>query len=44
MNIIMGIDVYPGDELYINQLIEQEILSPFSVSQMIQFRWEKYGH
>jgi hypothetical protein len=44
MNILLGIEVYPGDEQYLNMLIEREILPPFSVSQMIQFRWEKYGN
>jgi len=37
MNIIMGIEVYPGDEKYITLLLEQEILSPFAISQMIEF-------
>lgn len=44
MNIIMGIEVFPGDEKYINMLVEQEIITPYSVSQMIQFRWGKYGY
>lgn len=35
MNIILGIEVYPGDEKHINTLVEREILSPFSISQMI---------
>lgn len=43
MNIIMGIEVYPGDEEHINTLVEKEILPPFSVGQMIRFRWEKYA-
>ncbi|MFA6080146.1 MAG: hypothetical protein WC753_01545 [Candidatus Gracilibacteria bacterium] len=43
MNIIMGIEVFPGDEKYIDMLVEQEILPPFSISQMIRFRWQKYG-
>lgn len=43
MNIIMGIEVYPGDEKYITLLLEQEILSPFAISQMIEFWWKKYG-
>jgi len=43
MNIILGIEVLPGDEKYIDVLVEQEILPPFSVSQMIQFRWEKFA-
>jgi hypothetical protein len=44
MNIVLGIEVYPGDEQYLNILIEREILPPFSVSQMIHFRWEKYSN
>ncbi len=44
MNIILGIEVFPGDETHINTLIEEEILSPFSVSQMIRFRWKKYEY
>lgn len=42
MNIIMGIEVFPGDEKYIDILVQEEILPPFSVSQMIHFRWKKY--
>ncbi len=42
MNILMGIEVMPGDEKYITLLVDNEIIPPFSVSQMIQFRWEKY--
>jgi hypothetical protein len=42
MNIILGIEVFPGDEHLIDRLVEQEILPPFSVSQMIRFRWEKH--
>ena len=41
MNCIMGIEVFPGDEDLIDSLVSSEILPPFSVSQMIQFRWEK---
>lgn len=29
MNCIMGIEVFPGDEYLIPQLLEQEILAPF---------------
>lgn len=38
----MGIEVAPEDESFLHMLIEKEILSPFSVGQMVQFRWEKY--
>jgi hypothetical protein len=41
MNIILGIEVFPGDEAYIDTLMTREILSPFSVSQMISYRWGK---
>ncbi len=43
MNILMGIEVFPRDKPFINMLVEQEILPPFSVGQMIQFRWDKYS-
>jgi hypothetical protein len=43
MNIILGIEVSPGDEKYIDLLVTEEILPPFSVSQMITYRWEKLG-
>lgn len=42
MNALLGIEVFPGDEHLIDILVEREILSPFFVSQMIQFRWKKY--
>jgi len=41
MNIILGIEVFPSDKKYIDTLVEKEILPPFSVGQMIRFRWEK---
>jgi hypothetical protein len=41
MNMIMGIEVFPGDRYLIDQLVESEILPPFSVAQMIHFRWKK---
>ncbi len=42
MNCIMGIEVYPGDDIYIPELLHREILPPFSIAQMIQFRWSHF--
>ncbi len=43
MGIIMGIEVIPGDEAYIVQFLEKQILSPFSIGQMTNFGWLKHG-
>jgi hypothetical protein len=43
MNICMGIEVPLGDELFLNQILEKQILTPFQLAQMTFFRWLKYG-
>ena len=42
MNIVMGIEIYPGDEAHLSQLLEKQILSPFLIGQMSYFRWLKH--
>ena len=43
MGSIMGMEVFPGDEPWLSDLLAREILSPFQISQMIHYRWLKYG-
>lgn len=43
MGIIMGIEVFKGDEQYLSELLSREIFTPFQIAQFILFRWEKYG-
>lgn len=41
--VVVGIEVIPGDNVYIVQLLEKQILTPFQLTQLIGFSWEKYG-
>jgi hypothetical protein len=43
MGIVIGVEVFPGDELFLTQILEREILTPFQLSQMIAFRWLRYS-
>ena len=43
MGIIMGIEVPVGDEPFLVQLLEKQILSVFHIGQMTAFRWENHG-
>lgn len=43
MGIIMGVEVFPGDEAYIPDILSREILTPFQIAQLLSFRWNRYG-
>lgn len=43
MGIIMGVEILPGDELYLIQLLEKQILPLFHIGQMTAFRWGMHG-
>ncbi len=43
MGIIMGIELEQGDVNFIYQLLTKQILSPFHIGQMTNFRWIKHG-
>lgn len=43
MNICMGLEVFPGDEIFLIQILEKQILTPFQLAQMTFFRWLRYG-
>jgi dihydroorotase-like cyclic amidohydrolase len=43
MGIIMWVEVFPDDEYYLSELLTREILTPFQITQLLSFRWEKYG-
>ncbi len=43
MGIIMGIEVSPGDEIYISQIFSKQILTPFQLTQIVAYSWEHHG-
>lgn len=43
MGIVSALEVLPGDEIYIQQILQWQILTPFQMSQLLFYRWEKYG-
>jgi hypothetical protein len=43
MGIVSALEVFPGDEIYIQQILQRQILTPFQMSQLLFYRWEKYG-
>lgn len=43
MGIIMGIEVFPGDERYIAEIFSKQILTPFQMTQLLSYRWGQYG-
>jgi hypothetical protein len=43
MGMCMGIEVFPGDEIYLTQILLKQISTPFQLAQMTFFRWIKHG-
>lgn len=40
--IISGIEVFPGDEWFISQIFEKQILTPFQATQLLYYTWCNY--
>jgi hypothetical protein len=38
--IVMGISLFPGDEVYFSQVFEKQILTPFQLAQLIFYGWK----
>lgn len=43
MGIIIGIEVFPGDESCIADIFSRQILTPFQMVQLLSYQWEQYG-
>ena len=43
MGVIMGIEVFPREVIFLSEILKRQIIPPFLLSQMIYFRWQKYG-
>jgi hypothetical protein len=40
--IIMGISLFPGDDVYFSEVFEKQILTPFQLAQLIFYRWKQF--
>lgn len=43
MGMLAGVEVYPGEEPYLTQILEKQILSPFQMGQLLSYSWTRYG-
>lgn len=43
MGILLGIEVFPGDGVYLDEIVQREILPIFPLSQLLKFRWKNQG-
>ncbi len=43
MWMISGIEVLLWDEVYINRILQHQILTVFQFTQLVSFRWKNYG-
>ncbi len=43
MGVILGIELSPREIPFLSDILTRQIVPPFLLSQMIYFRWQKYG-
>ncbi|MBP7806426.1 hypothetical protein KA057_01955 [Candidatus Gracilibacteria bacterium] len=43
MGVILGIEIPPREVQFLPEILKRQIIPPFLLSQMICFRWQKYG-
>ncbi len=43
MGVILGIEISPREVQFLSEILKRQIIPPFLLSQMMFFRWQKYG-